>query len=151
MRRTEHHRISAVSFPVAFVTALMLAGAAGADTCAVPSPAYPSIQSAVDAPSCSQIDVAAGTYPEQVVIGRSLELAGAGSTESFVLGGVEVGAGTVMVTGLSLSGPGEALRAHSGAEVSGFDLEVVSGALDPPLFADGFEDGTTGAWDGVSS
>jgi nitrous oxidase accessory protein NosD len=128
---------------------LLCTAAAGADTCTVPSTAHPTIQSAVVTPSCSQIDVAAGTYTETVVVDRSLELTGAGSTSSFIRGGIEVQAGSAAVTGFHLSGPGEALWAHSGAEVAGFDLVVVNGMVETPLFTDDFESGGTGEWSAV--
>jgi hypothetical protein len=47
---------------------------------------------------------------------------------------------------MHIAAAGEALWSHSGAEVSGFDVVVVSGAVETPIFADGFEDGTTGSW-----
>jgi hypothetical protein len=50
---------------------------ASADTCAVPSASYPTIQSAVDDSTCSTINVAPGVYPENVSISRSLTLNGA--------------------------------------------------------------------------
>ena len=48
-----------------------------AATCAVPSLAYPTIQSAVDDPVCTTINVAPGVYTENVSITRSLTLNGA--------------------------------------------------------------------------
>jgi hypothetical protein len=48
-----------------------------AATCSVPSLAYPTIQSAVDDPVCSTINVAPGVYAENVTINRSLTLNGA--------------------------------------------------------------------------
>jgi nitrous oxidase accessory protein NosD len=143
-RRPATGRLSLVVASIVLWTA-----AAGADTCPVPSTTHPTIQSAVDAPSCSQIDVASGTYTEVVVVDRSLELTGAGSTSSFVRGGFEVQAGTVAVTGFHLSGPGEALWAHSGAVVAGFDLVAVNGVAETPLFTDDFESGGTGGWSAV--
>jgi hypothetical protein len=52
---------------------------AQAAVCNVPGD-HPTIQSAVDDPTCSQINVAAGTYAENVVINRQLTLTGAGNT-----------------------------------------------------------------------
>jgi len=149
-RRHTVARAARVAVPMAVAVVLALAGPAGAATCNVPSGTYPTIQSAVDAPSCSPIIVAAGTYAEAVVVSRSLEITGAGSGASFIYGGIEILAGTVSVTGFHLSGSGEALWAHSGAEVSGFDLGVVNGTVETPLFANGFEGGTTDAWTEVS-
>src|SRR5437667_5029858 len=51
------------------------AGRAEAATCTVPSP-YPTIQDAVNDPSCSMINVAPGTYFESVTIFRPLALLG---------------------------------------------------------------------------
>jgi hypothetical protein len=48
-----------------------------AATCSVPSITYPTIQSAVDDPTCSTINVAPGVYTENVSINRSLTLNGA--------------------------------------------------------------------------
>ena len=45
--------------------------------CSVPSVSYSTIQSAVNDPACSTINVAAGTYNEQVQITRTLTLRGA--------------------------------------------------------------------------
>ena len=48
-----------------------------AATCSVPTAAYPTIQSAVNDPTCTTIDVAPGVYLENVSISRSLTLNGA--------------------------------------------------------------------------
>ena len=122
----------------------------GAATCNVPSGTHPDLQTAVDDIGCDPIVVGAGSFVETVVVDRSLSLDGTGSDQSFIQGGVEVQAGTVNITGFHISGPGEALWSHSGAEVSGFDLVVINGVVENPLFADGFEGGTTGAWSAVS-
>lgn len=65
-------------------TALLIAGAltlhvstAWAATCSVPTLTYPTIQSAVDDPACTTINVAPGVYTENVAINRSLTLNGA--------------------------------------------------------------------------
>jgi hypothetical protein len=117
-----------------------------AATCNVPSAPYPTIQAAIDDIGCDPIVVAAGTYAETLTISRTVAVQGAGSGQSYIQGGADVSAGTVSLTGFHLSAPSDALHAHSGAEVSGFDLVVVNGVFDVPFFADGFEDGTTGAW-----
>ena len=122
----------------------------GAATCNVPSGTHPDLQTAVDDIGCDPIVVGAGSFVETVVVDRSLSLDGTGSDQSFIQGGVEVQAGTVNITGFHISGPGEALWSHSGAEVSGFDLVVINGVVENPLFADGFEGGPTGAWSAVS-
>ena len=134
---------------IATVVVVAMAQPASAATCNVPSAPHPTIQAAIDDIGCTEIVVAAGTYAEAPVIARSLTVQGAGSGSTFIQGQVEVSAGTVSLNGLKIAAPDEALWAHSGAEVSGFDLDVVNGAFEPPLFADGFEDGTTGAWTAV--
>lgn len=48
-----------------------------AATCSVPSAGYPTIQSAIDDPLCTTINVAPGVYPENLTINRSLTLNGA--------------------------------------------------------------------------
>jgi uncharacterized repeat protein (TIGR01451 family) len=48
---------------------------------------YPTIQAAIDDLSCDPINVPAGTYPENVVITRSLTLQGAGKTSTVIDGG----------------------------------------------------------------
>jgi hypothetical protein len=131
---------------VAVVAAMVSAQSAVAATCNVPSAPHPTIQEAIDDIGCTEIVVAAGTFTEAPVVARTLSVQGAGSGSTFVQGQVEVSAGVVSLTGLNLAAPSEALWAHSGAEVSGFDLEVVNGFVETPFFADGFESGGTGAW-----
>src|SRR5215467_1122708 len=48
----------------------------GGPTCNVPTD-YPTIQAAVNVPGCTTVNVAAGTYNEQVTITRTLTLRGA--------------------------------------------------------------------------
>lgn len=128
------------------VLAAAIAQPAAAAICNVPSAPHPNIQAAVDDVGCTEIIIAAGTFSEAPVIARTLTLQGAGSGRTFVQGKIEVSAGTVQLNGLHIAADTEPLRAHSGAEVSGSDLEVVNGPFEPPFFADGFEDGTTDQW-----
>jgi pectin methylesterase-like acyl-CoA thioesterase len=68
-----------------------LAGTAVAgSTCNVPSGGmynYPTIQAAVDDAGCATINVAAGTYRENVQIKRAVTINGAGATSTIVDGG----------------------------------------------------------------
>ncbi len=143
-------QIAQLGILVATLAVVAFAQPASAATCNVPSAPHPTIQAAVDDVGCDPIVVAAGTFAEAPVIARTLGVQGAGSGQTYIQGQVEVSAGTVSLSGLNISAPGEALWAHSGAEVSGFDLEVVNGFVEAPLFADGFESGGTGAWSAVS-
>ena len=144
-------QIVRLAMMVATVAGVAFALPVSAATCNVPSAPHPTIQAAVDDIGCAPIVIAAGTYSESVAIARTVNLTGAGSGQTFIQGQVQVTSGTVHLAGLHITGPVDALWAHSGAEVSGFDLEVVNGEIiEDPLFADGFEDGTTGAWTAVS-
>ena len=71
-------KLSRRAMAFAFAAVLASSGAALAATCNVPTGTYPTIQSAINDVNCSLINVAAGTYTEQLVIGRSLHLAGVG-------------------------------------------------------------------------
>jgi hypothetical protein len=95
----------------------MLASLAAADpaagSCAVPTAAYPTIQSAVDDQACELVDVAAGTFLENVVISHDVTVQGQGPAET-TLNGNAAGpvfaiesAGAVALTGLGVTG-GEA-------------------------------------------
>ncbi len=103
----------------AFATVLALSGGtAQAATCNVAplTPPYPTIQSAVNDPTCSIIEVAVGAYPENVTIGRTLTLNGARAgdavagrvfsdpfTESTVTGMITIQAASVTIDGFSLT------------------------------------------------
>ena len=89
----------------------------GGPICNVPSD-YPTIQAAVNAVGCSTINVAAGTYNENVTIPRTLTLNGArvgtdargrAGAESVINGGVganiTITANTVTVDGFTFNGP----------------------------------------------
>lgn len=89
----------------------------GGPTCNVPAD-YPTIQAAVTAPACATINVAPGSYTENVVIARALTLRGAQAghdaraprgSESVINGGlgpdVTISANNVTVDGFTLNGP----------------------------------------------
>jgi hypothetical protein len=91
--------------------------AVGGPVCDVPTD-YPTIQAAVNDPGCSTINVASGTYNENVVIPRALTLNGAqagvdartrSGAESIINGGlladITVTANNVTVDGFTLNGP----------------------------------------------
>jgi hypothetical protein len=137
-------------FALVIVAAILVSTAAGfAAQCPVPSGPYPTIQSAIDNPTCTDITVAAGLFEESPVIDRVLSLTGASSSATTIGGQLEVDGAVVALAGLTISGGGgsaaEALWAHSGAEVSALDV-LVTAAGAPAFFADGFESGDTSAW-----
>lgn len=128
-----------------------------ADVCAVPSAPHPTIQSAVDDLSCTEIVLAAQTYTESVTIARSLELRGASTATSIVEGRVVVEGASIVVAARDLTIDGsapsvagcfrEALVTDGGAQLSANDVVVINGDGDACLlFRDGFESGNTGAW-----
>lgn len=139
-------RISVAIAAAAVFTVAAMSISAESATCDVPSGSHPNIQAAVDDSGCGPIVIAAGSYPESVVIARTLNLVGAGSDQTFIQGQVQIFAGAVHLAGMHISAADEALFSTSGAEVSGFDLVVFNGDFEPPLFADGFETGNTDAW-----
>jgi hypothetical protein len=69
------------------------AGAANRARCTAGTAAHPTIQSAVDDTGCRHIDVPAGTYSEDVSIGRDVTIRGARG-RTFVKGGNIVGENT---------------------------------------------------------
>ncbi len=73
-----------------------------AAVCSVPSGSYPTIQSAVNDPGCTTINVAPGTYAENVMINRQLTLSGAGNTT--IIHPSAAGPGITLSTGGTSSG-----------------------------------------------
>ena len=129
-------------------------------TCTVPSGIHPTIQAAVDDTGCTEIELAGQTYAESVDIGRSLSLSGVSSATSIIAGQVGVtGAATVVsLADLTVDGAGVAVAGCFAAAVSaGGGAQVLAGNLvvlnavgsGCPLFGDGFESGSTGAWSAV--
>ncbi len=133
-------------------------------TCVVPSQ-RPTIQSAVNDPSCTTIQVQAGTFPEIVRIKRNLTLVGAGTDLTTITGQVSVfGTGVVvLMTDLAVdtSVPGsvgcfgDAIQVGRGAETLAVRVRGLN-AKGPPedcllalLFADGFETGNANRWSGT--
>jgi hypothetical protein len=125
---------------------LATATPAGAVTCQVPSVSFPTIQSALDDVTCTEVELAAGQFLEAPSIGHSVTLRGAGSLNSTILGQVSALGGSISLEGFTIqTGSGvfnDALLVDGTAEVNGFDLVVINGggALDL-IFADGFEGG----------
>ena len=126
------------------------ASAAWAANCSVPTAEYPTIQSAVDDPTCTTIDVAPGVYPENVTITRSLTLNGAqagqpvagrtsGSlTESTVIGADPAGSPVFLIAAASVTIDGFTIKnsvttnAATGIAVSsaGDDAVILNNIID---------------------
>lgn len=131
-----------------------VAAPTGATVCDVPSQTYSTIQSAVDDPQCTEIDVAAGRYREVVAISRSLSISGAGSENTTIdvpagqpllgLSGVST---FVEIHGITLGclGPCPGLTVTDGARLEGTDTGFFTPQRDV-VFAAGFEVGTTDEW-----
>lgn len=132
---------------------ILPAARVSAQVCLVPSPAYPSVQAAVDDAGCAEIVLAAQELIGSVSISRSLALRGDSSATSTVKGRVTVtGAATDVILGdLTVDGEGcfpVALDIRDGAQItSGHDVVVANtDGGECPIFSDGFERGSTAAW-----
>jgi hypothetical protein len=156
-------RIAARQLALAAVT--LGAGAATgafAVTCTVPSASHPTVGAAVRDADCTLVQLAAGTFPENVAIARDLALSGTGSTWTAIEGYLTVsGAGVdLAVDALRVDGtaPGvagcwaEVLLASGGGKLTaGADLSVLNTAVGGAacrIFDDGFESGGVLAWSG---
>ena len=134
-----------------FLAAVLLLDAAPgiSGTCNVPSASYPTIQSAVDVVTCTEIVLTRGAIEGGVTIGRTLEIRGVSSAHTRVLGGINVqGAATTatltgFMIGVGSDPPNDGLVVTDEAEVIPDDLVIRT--LDS-IFFDGFELGNTTAW-----
>jgi hypothetical protein len=108
---------------LALTVLLVTAGVASAAICSVPSSGYPTIQAAIDDPTCSTINVAPGVYPENVVIPRTVVLNGAQATQP-VAGRTSGGPGESTVVGANPAGS-QAVFTVNGPSVTidGFTIE----------------------------
>src|SRR5256885_255873 len=131
------HKLKTIS-AVALTAALTMIGASAvrAATCAVPSGAYPTIQSAATDASCDTINVAPGLYNENVTVTHSCEINGAQAGNA--------------VSGRTSAGPGES-TVNSTSMVGNSTTFLIVGA---DVTIDGFTikntANTVGAADGVA-
>jgi hypothetical protein len=137
-----------------------LAPPAGAAICAVPAPSHPTIGAALRDGTCTTVELAAGSYPENVTVERDVVLQGAGSGATSLEGYLAITGATADVTLAALTIDGtaagvagcwrEVLSVAGGAEVAtGPDVVVLqstAGGTACRLFADGFESGGVLAW-----
>jgi len=151
-----HRRVAALLLGAACCAA----APASALTCIVPTTPYPTVGAAAGEAACTVIQLAAGSFPENVALARDLALQGAGSTATILQGSfVVAGAGNdvtldaLLVDGTAAGVAGcwtEILSATGGATLtSGADVKVLNTAVLSSgcrLFADGFESGGTRAW-----
>lgn len=135
------------------IAAVLMFGSAGgvrAADCPVPTGTHPTIQSAVDDPACTSIELSAQTFLENITIDRDLAVAGESTASSIVVGRIVISGSTSAVSMADLTVSGcflKALDVSDGASLTGTNLVVVNGIADAcPIFGDGFEDGSTGAW-----
>ncbi len=149
--------IRAAMWTMLLATIFLCAPPVAADVCLVPSGPYPSIQSAIDNPICTEIVLAAGIFAESAVVTRDLVLRGASAATTVIEGQVAVQGGSTAVSLEDLTVDGsvsgvagtftEALLVEGGAELSGTNIVVLNAVIDQqPVFADGFESGDTTAW-----
>jgi len=128
--------------------------AARGAVCTVPG-THPTIQLAVDDPSCGSIDLADQTFEESVLIRRGLNLVGVFEGQTTIQGQIVVtsqGSG-VLIRYLAIESgcPDLALDIEEGADVqtSAIRISVAPGLLCPDInhiFTDGFESGDTSGW-----
>lgn len=142
------------------LAAIVLPTALVGVTCNVPAVGYPTVGSAVRDVACTAIQLAAGTFEENVVVARDVTIAGAGTTATIIAGAVEVtGPATdVALSALAIDGTATGvagcwqslLAATGGARLqSNADLRVTNSGLATGacrLFADGFESAGMLAW-----
>ncbi len=126
---------------------------AQAIVCSVPG-GHPTIQEAVDDPTCTEVELEAGTYEESVQVSRTLMISGPVGRGTVLQGRfTALGSSTVvdLVDLVVENGcASAALTSLQGARVEGLGLEVVRQTGLPcsveTIFSDGFETGDTSAW-----
>jgi hypothetical protein len=157
-----HNRTSMLRAGLVGGALLALPATAAAQICSVPVQ-RPTVQTAVADTSCSEVVLAAGTYPESITITRTVSLTGAGAASSIISGQMRVlGSGTVLTlaelavdtTGARAGCYTSAMAVLDGGNARPTQVVVSNAQGAPaspcPLFADGFESGALGAWSGTA-
>lgn len=155
-------RSRAAIYAVAAV--VLLAVPALPATCPVPAAGHPTIGAALRDAACTSIQLAAGSYAENVEVNRDVTIAGSGSALSTLEGALAVSGSATDLTLSALAVEGVSagvagcwpslLVATGGARVVATDDVVVanSGIANGAcrIFTDGFESGGTLAWSASS-
>lgn len=128
---------------------------AHAGTCSVPG-THPTIQEAIDDPSCSTIDLQAVIYDESIQISRSVSIDGPSGGGAVIEGLTSLSGDSTVVSFSNLTVQNgclpDGVRVEDGAELSGTNFAAFSDqALPCPagstaVFEDGFEIGDTSVW-----
>jgi hypothetical protein len=157
---SSRHLLPRLPATLAALALAVAAAPAAAITCSVPSAPYGTIASALADPTCTTVQVAAGTYVESLQATRDVTIQGAGSASTVVAGllrasgpGVDVTLKSLRIDATASSATScapSALDVRLGAEViPGPDLDV-RGHGTPiancVLASDGFESGNLAAW-----
>jgi len=138
--------VTVASLAAAFIGVGAGTAWAGGPVCAVPAE-YATIQGAVNEPGCTTINVAAGTYTEQVDINRTLTLNGAQSgvdarsrsgAESIISnknGPVQVEANNVTINGFTIEGATEDLNAGIWIPLAGVEgTQILDNVIQSNVF-----------------
>lgn len=130
------------------VVGSIFSNSALSQTCTPPSPSHATLQQAVDDPGCATVSLASQSYPEFIVISRSLTMQGTGPDSSTVNGPIVVVGASALVSLSSLGVlngcPVPGVQVIQGARVSTLGVTVTPAAIACPdspdlLFKDGFE------------
>ena len=141
---------------VVLIAILALApGVSFAVDCTVPDGSYPTVQSAINDVTCTTINLSDQSYPESILIYRSVTIAGPPGLAD-IAGFVKVQGGSTVVQMNNVMVQNGcqplAFEVMTGSQFDSTRLEVIYQAGDPcpelevTLFADGFESGNTSAW-----
>jgi hypothetical protein len=146
------------------VTAVALtAPTVNAATCSVPSATHETIEEAVADIGCTEIELAGQLFIESVSITRSVVLRGQSSTTTLIQGQLTVTGASTAVSLHALTIDGSALPVNGcfdvvldvtdgGRVTAEDDVVVINSKVEScPIFADGFETGSSSRWSRVIS
>ena len=141
------------------VGAIMAAPPLHAQTCTIPG-SHATIQEAADDPACAEVVLASQTYPESIVLRRTVTVAGPAAGGAVIQGLVLIAGSETVITLRDLEVANgctpDSVRITGGAELLGETLTVTRSEVLPcpatadTIFTDGFESGNTSAWSATS-